>query len=50
MDRQPFEVCGEVLTDAHHPDCGPPLVVEWLCRKHHVATHAEMRQGRQNGA
>jgi hypothetical protein len=44
IERQPCEVCGADKTDAHHPDYDRPLLIVWLCRKHHVATHAEMRK------
>jgi hypothetical protein len=42
--RQPCEVCGAAKTDAHHPDYERPLLVQWLCRKHHTQAHAKMRQ------
>lgn len=35
----PCEVCGEAKTEAHHPDYDRPLLVQWLCRKHHRAVH-----------
>lgn len=37
--RQPCEVCGAVEVEAHHDDYAQPLVVRWLCRKHHDAEH-----------
>jgi hypothetical protein len=39
VTRQPCEQCGDVRTDAHHPDYTKPLEVVWLCRKHHMAVH-----------
>ena len=33
--RQPCEVCGDVKSQAHHPDYSKPLDVQWLCLKHH---------------
>jgi hypothetical protein len=43
---EPCEVCGETKVDAHHSDYNRPLVVRWLCRKHHKALHAaEKSQG-----
>lgn len=34
------EVCGTTIeVEAHHDDYGKPLVVRWLCRKHHRAEH-----------
>ena len=37
--RQSCEVCGAAKTDAHHEDYSRPLVVRWLCRKHHRQAH-----------
>lgn len=37
--RQPCEVCGSDLVDAHHEDYEKPLQVRWLCRQHHMAEH-----------
>ena len=41
MVRQPFDVCGKVKTDAHHPNYDRLLFVDWLCRKHHRVAHAK---------
>jgi len=45
MTRQPCEVCGDTVTDAHHDDYGKPLDIRWLCkpchRKHHAALAKE---------
>ncbi len=41
VERQPCEVCDALDTEAHHPDYDRPLVVRWLCRKHHKETHAQ---------
>ncbi len=43
LERQPCEVCGDPKTDGHHEDYSAPLMVRWLCRKHHKARHQEMR-------
>jgi hypothetical protein len=37
--REPCWVCGE-KAEAHHPHYGEPLMVSWLCRKHHLEAHA----------
>lgn len=29
-------VCSSTKTEAHHTDYRRPLVVQWLCRKHHL--------------
>lgn len=34
--RQPCSVCGTAKTEGHHTDYTKPLVVVWLCKKHHV--------------
>jgi ribosomal protein S27AE len=39
--KQPCEKCGEVKVDAHHDDYAKPLDVRWLCRRHHMAWHAD---------
>lgn len=37
--RQRCEICGDPKTDGHHPDYNFPLLIRWLCRKHHIAVH-----------
>jgi len=39
--RQPCQVegCSVKKVQAHHTDYSRPLEVEWLCRRHHAATH-----------
>jgi ribosomal protein S27AE len=39
VERKPCEVCGDAKVDAHHDDYSRPLVVRWLCRRHHMALH-----------
>lgn len=41
--RQPCERCGEPA-QAHHEDYSKPLLVTWLCPRHHKARHREMRE------
>lgn len=38
MVKQPCEICGEKVVDAHHPSYEPEnfLTVQWLCEKHHA--------------
>jgi len=42
--RVPCEVCGNAKVDAHHEDYSKPLDVRWLCRKHHLQHHRQMRK------
>ncbi len=37
--RLPCDVCGDQRSHAHHEDYSMPLVVVWLCKKHHVEAH-----------
>jgi hypothetical protein len=39
IERWPCEVCGSVSTEGHHPDYSRPLVVVWLCNRHHREAH-----------
>lgn len=36
---QSCRVCGELKTEAHHPDYSKPLDVVWLCKQHHIQEH-----------
>lgn len=31
--------CGETKVEAHHPDYDQPLMVVWLCHRHHKEIH-----------
>jgi len=37
--------CGSLKVEGHHHDYSKPLDVVWLCRRHHLALHAEQRKG-----
>lgn len=41
IERQPCEECGAEPTDGHHDDYDRPMVVRWLCRRHHRAAHSK---------
>lgn len=41
ISRKLCEVCKSKKADAHHDDYSKPLVVRWLCRRHHMRHHAE---------
>ena len=44
MVKQPCVVCGARQSEGHHDDYSRPLDVIWLCRRHHVARHKELRK------
>lgn len=33
--RLPCEICGDLITEAHHDDYNKPFAVRWLCKRHH---------------
>ncbi|MFA5340166.1 MAG: hypothetical protein WC332_00170 [Clostridia bacterium] len=39
IKREPCEVCGDLKTQGHHKDYQRPLMVTWLCQKHHHLVH-----------
>jgi hypothetical protein len=39
------EVCGSEKSEAHHDDYSQPLVVRWLCRRHHKIHHSQFGPG-----
>jgi len=41
--RMPCQICGDRKVHAHHEDYSMPLDVLWLCIKHHMERHAELR-------
>lgn len=41
LTRGPCEVCGDPKSNGHHDDYAKPLVVRWLCSRHHRLWHAE---------
>ncbi len=45
ISREPCEVCGEIRVQAHHSDYSQPLVVNWLCQKHHIQWHKDNGEG-----
>lgn len=44
LSRQSCEVCGSEKSEAHHEDYSRPLYVKWLCKKHHMERHVEIRR------
>jgi hypothetical protein len=43
LNKQPCEVCGNIIVDAHHDNYEYPLNVRWLCKKHHAEHHKKIR-------
>lgn len=40
LPRSPCEVCGKTIgVHAHHDDYSKPLLVRWLCARHHMQIH-----------
>lgn len=39
LKRLCCEKCGEVKSEGHHNDYSKPLMVTWLCKKHHNEWH-----------
>jgi hypothetical protein len=44
LKRLPCEICGLEQSEAHHVAYDSPLLVVWLCTKHHAQIHAEHRE------
>lgn len=44
--QQPCRDCGNPNTQPHHVDYDKPLLVIWLCRKHHIAHHRKEREAK----
>jgi len=42
--RQPCEVCGDPRAQAHHDDYSKPLIIRWLCDKHHKNLHRRKKE------
>lgn len=42
--KQPCEVCGHPVVQAHHDDYSKPLDVRWLCVQHHNEHHIQERR------
>lgn len=46
LESQPCEYpeCKEIKTEAHHPDYNYPLMVHWVCKKHHEEWHTKEKR------
>lgn len=47
MKRLPCEVCKNKRANAHHDDYSKPLLVRWLCTKHHIEHHMLNKGGKK---
>ncbi|WP_430251250.1 hypothetical protein [Neorhizobium sp. DAR64860/K0K1] len=45
IERKPCEVCGAEKAEGHHPDYDRPMLVKWLCAKHHKEEHRRIKGG-----
>ena len=50
LSRGRCEVCNSLLVDAHHDSYEAPLMVRWLCRRHHQQFHAAERAARKEAS
>jgi len=41
LKKCPCFECGNPKTEIHHPDYNQPLLIIWLCRKHHLEYHRQ---------
>ena len=41
---KPCQVCGLLVSEAHHPNYSKPLEVIWLCPKHHKFLHYSLKK------
>lgn len=41
--KQPCEICSDYNSEAHHPDYTKPLLIIWLCKKHHLELHEKQK-------
>ena len=47
LQKQPCVECGDVNSEAHHPDYSKPFDVVWLCKRHHNQLHVNMRNSKR---
>lgn len=50
LAKQSCEVCGKPFAYAHHDDYSKPLEVRWLCQKHHMEHHKNLRSLQATGS
>jgi len=43
IKREPCEFCGNPKSEGHHHDYTKPLLVRWVCKRHHLLVHSFIR-------
>lgn len=43
LKKKPCVVCGNPKSEAHHHDYNQPLLVAWLCKRHHGKADQQKR-------
>lgn len=43
VKKLPCQVCGNEKSEGHHADYSKPLEVVWLCKRHHIDLHKELK-------
>jgi hypothetical protein len=44
IKKEPCSICGNENSEAHHEDYSRPLYIIWLCKKHHMERHVQLRK------
>jgi hypothetical protein len=44
IKKLPCSLCGDIKSEAHHPNYQKPLSVTWLCDFHHKEEHKRLRE------
>jgi hypothetical protein len=43
ITKHPCYICGDIEAEAHHIQYDDPENVVWLCHKHHMNLHSQLR-------
>ncbi len=43
LKKKPCQICGNEIVEGHHINYTKPLLVIWLCKKHHARIHIHLR-------
>lgn len=47
VKKLPCSICGDINSEAHHPNYQKALKVIWLCDKHHKEIHKNLRKAKR---